>query len=76
MHTGIRFQVFLSNTNNMFTVKRFQSVLLIRIILNRSLWSIDVTLICTTIPGQSWPGSNGNEGVRHTPLSTWAGASA
>ena len=41
----------------------------------RSIWSIDRTLTSTTIPGQSGPGSNGNEGIHHTPQITKTGSS-
>ena len=34
--------------------------------LNRSIWPIDGTLICTTTQAQSGSGSNGNEEVLHT----------
>ena len=34
-----------------------------------SIWPIDRTLSGTTTPGQSGPGSNGNEGVLHIPQS-------
>ena len=36
-------------------------------ILHRSFWCIDVTLISTTIPGESGPGSNDNETTPITP---------
>ena len=32
-----------------------------------SIWPIDIALSDATIPGQSGPGSNGNEGVLHIP---------
>ena len=32
-----------------------------------SIWPIDRTLSGTTTPGQSEPGSNGNEGMPHIP---------
>ena len=34
---------------------------------NKFIWAIDFTLTGTTTLGQSEPGSNGNEGVLHTP---------
>ena len=37
---------------------------------NRSIWSIDRILSGSTTLGQSGPGSNGNEGVLHIPLSS------
>ena len=43
--------------------------------LNRSIWPIDRILIGTTIPCQSKPGSNGNEGAVHTPHISRTGAS-
>ena len=33
-----------------------------------SIWPINMTLSGATTPGQSWPGSNGNEGVLCIPL--------
>ena len=36
---------------------------------NSSIWLIDWTLSGATTPGQSGPGSNGNEGVLHIPQS-------
>ena len=36
-------------------------------VLNRSIWPIDGILTDTTTPSQRWPGSNGNEGLVHTP---------
>ena len=36
---------------------------------NSSIWSIDKTLSGSTTPDQSWPWSNGNEGVLHIPKS-------
>ena len=35
--------------------------------LNSSIWAIDEILTSATTPGQSWPGSNGNEKVLHIP---------
>ena len=35
-----------------------------------SIWAIDRTLSGATIPGQSEPGSNGNEEVLHIPQSS------
>ena len=35
-----------------------------------SIWPIDKTLSDATGPGQSGPGSKGNEGVLHIPLSS------
>ena len=35
--------------------------------MNRFIWPIDETLTDTTTPGQSDPGSKGNEGVFYTP---------
>ena len=37
---------------------------------NCSIWPIDKTLSGATTPGQSEPGSNGNEGVLHIPQSS------
>ena len=38
--------------------------------LNITIWPIDGTLTSTTNPGQSGPGSNGNEGVFYIPQSS------
>ena len=38
-------------------------------IVNNSIWLIDGTLIGTTTPGQSGPGSNNNKEILHTSLS-------
>ena len=46
LHLSIRFQVFLSNTNNFS---------------NEPIWIIDGLLKVVTIPDQSRPGNNGNE---------------
>ena len=35
-----------------------------------SIWTIDRTLSGATTPGQSGPGSDGNEGVLHIPQSS------
>ena len=35
-----------------------------------SIWPIDRTLSGASTLGQSWPGSNGNEGVLHIPQSS------
>ena len=44
---------------------------------NSSIWPIDRTLSGATTPGQSGPGSNGNEGVLHIPkISSITGASS
>ena len=43
--------------------------------LNRSIWLIDGTLTDITTPGQSEPGSNGNERVLNTPHISRTGAS-
>ena len=37
--------------------------------LSRSIWPINRILIGATPPGQSGPGSDGNEGLRHIPRS-------
>ena len=37
---------------------------------NSSIWPIGRTLSGATTPGQSWPGSNGSEGVLHIPKSS------
>ena len=37
---------------------------------NSFIWPINKTLSGTTTPGQSWPGSNGNEGALHIPQSS------
>ena len=44
--------------------------------LNRSIWSLNGTLSDMTPLGQSGPGSNGNEGIFHTPQISRTGASA
>ena len=43
--------------------------------LNRSIWYIDETLTGTTTQGRNETGSNGNEGVPHTPPISRTGAS-
>ena len=43
--------------------------------LNRSIWPINGTFTETTNPGQSVPGSNGNEGASHIPQITIAQSS-
>ena len=43
--------------------------------LNSSTWLIDKTPTGTTTPGQSGPGSNGNEEAFHIPQSSKTGAS-
>ena len=35
-----------------------------------SIWPIDRTLLGTTTPGHSWPGSDGNDGGIHIPQSS------
>ena len=42
---------------------------------NGSIWLIDRTQSGTTNPGQSWPGSNGNEGILLISQSSKAEAS-
>ena len=42
---------------------------------NSSICPIDRTLSGATTPGQSGPGSDGNEGVLHIPQSSKTGAS-
>ena len=41
--------------------------------MNSSIWTLDETLTSTITPGQSGPGSNGNEGVPDTPQSSRTG---
>ena len=41
---------------------------------NSSIWPIDSTLSGAATPGQSGPGSNGNEEVHHIPQMSMAGA--
>ena len=53
------FQVLLYNSHNLTSVIFLHTVC--------SIWSIDRTLSSATTPGQSGPGSNGNEGVLHIP---------
>ena len=61
------FQVLICNTNSILhsfaraQLNGFKK----RKWLNISIWHIDRTLTGTTSPGQSGPGSNGNEGVLH-----------
>ena len=43
--------------------------------INNSIWFVDGNLTGTTSPGQSRPGSNGNEGVLHISQSFSTGAS-
>ena len=42
--------------------------------LNKSICPCDKTLIGTTTPGQSGPGSNANEGVHNIPQISWTDA--
>ena len=58
LHTVKWFQVLICNTNNL-TLFNFSIVKCS----NSSIWSIEGTLRGTTTPGQSGPGSNGNEGI-------------
>ena len=61
-----------------FYFKQFNSSLVICLhtvwIPNTSIWFLDKTLSGAITADQSGPGSNGNEGVLHIPLSskTWA----
>ena len=41
---------------------------------NNSIWPIDLILSGATTPDLSEPGSNGNEGVFHTPPNSRTGA--
>ena len=43
--------------------------------LNSSIWPIDKTLSGVTTPGESGPGSYGNEGVLHIPENSKTGTS-
>ena len=43
--------------------------------LSSSIWPIDKTLSGATTPGQSRPGSSGNEVVLHIPQISYGGAS-
>ena len=43
--------------------------------IEHSIWPIDGTLMSTTTPGYSGPGSNGNGGVFHILQSSGIGAS-
>ena len=66
-HTVRWFQVLLYNSHNLTSVICLQAVCSIRL--------IDRTLSGAIIPGQSGPGSNGNEGVLHILRITKAAAS-
>ena len=57
------FQVLICNTNDSISVICLHMVKW----LNSSIWPIDGTLICSTIPSHSGPESNGNEEVPHIP---------
>ena len=46
-----------------------------RKLLHISIWLIDGTLTDSTTPGQREPGSNDNEGIRHSFQSSRTGAS-
>ena len=65
------YQVFLSNTNNLYTAVWLQKTN------NNNLKKIleQFSLTVTTTLGQSGPGSNGNEEVLHIPQSSRTGAS-
>ena len=75
------YQVFLSDTNNLFTALWFQiniQIIIIIIIilrkgLNSSIWPADETLTCTTNPSQSLPRCNVNKGVLQIPRSSTTG---
>ena len=56
-HTIKWFQVLLYNSHNLTLVTCFHTVC--------SVWPIDRTQSGATTPGQSGPGSNGNEEVLH-----------
>ena len=60
------FQVLLYSNHNLTSVILFAHC---------SIWPIDRNLSGATTPGQSGPGSNGNEGVLHIPQSSKARAS-
>ena len=49
--------------------------MMLKELLDIFIWPIDETLTGTTIPGQSWPGSNGNEGCSAFPKAPGQGAS-
>ena len=48
----------------------FQAIQFIISIQSSSIWPKDRTLSGATIPGQSGPGNDGNEGVLHIPQSS------
>ena len=72
LHTDKWFQVLLSNTNSSncthlgFNHSKW---------LNSSIWPIDGILTDITTPGQSGPGSNGNEELLHSLQSSRTGVS-
>ena len=74
MHTVKWFQVLLFSISTSFQHYSFVCTRLYgsmyRKWLNISIWSIDGTLTGTTTPGQSKPGSNGNEEVLYIPQSS------
>ena len=49
---------------------KFQTIQFIKSTQFSSIWPINRTLSSVTTPGQSAPGSNGNEGVLHIPQSS------
>ena len=59
-------QVFLSNTNNLHTILWIQVFLSNINKFQKDLFNSLLRLTGTTTPGQSEPGSNGNERVLHT----------
>ena len=58
--------IALSNYSNNLQLYGINYSYRILIIKKSSIWLIDRTLKCTTIPGTIGPGSNNNEGVQHT----------
>ena len=59
------YQVFLSNTNNLYAAVWFKVTIITSKRLNSSIWPIDGTLTGTSSPNQSGPESNSHEGVLH-----------
>ena len=74
LHTVVWFQVFLFNINNLHTVVRFQ-VFLSNTNNSPKIYFTERTKTGTSFPEQNRHGSNGNEGIHHTPEDSVTGAS-
>ena len=69
IHLGLFYALKLGNQIHIFCaiVFLFTQSYQIQIIFKQSSWPTDGTLTGTTTLGQSWPESNANEGMLHTP---------